>query len=347
MFANAGAAGTTVYPPLREIYSTASAPDPLKKRTPTICSNLGSRMGHSREIAIAPPTFCRKSSDKFSPSLAQANRRLPSHDLLNTGVIAVPTLHAFWRAQIVSALESHAGDLFHDVHQLVNCYKFVASNVERSRYVTADHQARAFDAVVNVDKTARLMAVAPDFNFMFSGKLGRYDLATNGRGRLLPTAIKGTVWTIDIVVASDARVQSEIFPKMPAHPLAKELLPSIPVLWSCGICVFFFQGGNVRISLLIGSVDARTAGKQIFLHPDLARSHQEMRVDQDAEHTKRFVMLDEADPAHVRCEVVNFAHAAGHSSLAGSAILQVKCQVLSIFKTLIPLVERLDIDRAN
>src|SRR6266567_3041992 len=72
-----------------------------------------------------------------------------------------------------------------------------------------------------------------------------------------------------------------------------------------------------------------------------------MRVNQHTEHTKRFIMFDEADAAHVRCEVVNFAHVAGHSSLAGSAILQIKCQVLYVFKTLIPLFERLDIDRAE
>ena len=84
------------------------------------------------------------------------------------------------------------------------------------------------------------MAVAPDFNFMFSGKLGRYDLAANSRGRLLPTTIKGTVWTIDIVVASDTRVQSEVFREMLAHPLAKQLLPSISIFWSCRIRVFFF-----------------------------------------------------------------------------------------------------------
>src|SRR6266567_7107964 len=186
------------------------------------------------------------------------------------------------------------------------------------------------------------MAVAPDFNFIFSRKLGRYDLATNGRRRLLPATIKRAVWTIDIVVAGNAGLQSEIFPEMPAHALAKELFPSISVLWSCRICVFFFQGGNVRIGLLIGSVNARAAGKQIFLHPRLSRSHQEMCVDQDTEHTKRFVVFDEADPAHVRCEVVNFAYAAGHSSVAGSAILQIKCQILYIFKTLIPLFDRLN-----
>jgi hypothetical protein len=58
-------------------------------------------------------------------------------------------------------------------------------------------------------------------------------------------------------------------------------------------------------------------------------------------------MFDEADAAHVRCEVVNFPYAAGQSSLAGSAILQIKRQVFDVFKTLIPLFERLDIDSAN
>src|SRR6516165_2732303 len=72
-----------------------------------------------------------------------------------------------------------------------------------------------------------------------------------------------------------------------------------------------------------------------------------MRVNQDTQHTKRLAMFDEADPAHVRCEVINFAHTAGHSFLAGSAILQVKCQVLHVFKALVPLFDRIAIDCAN
>ena len=72
-----------------------------------------------------------------------------------------------------------------------------------------------------------------------------------------------------------------------------------------------------------------------------------MRVDQDAEHTKRFVMFDKANPAHVGCEVVNFTHCPAQSSLAGSAVLQIKCEVLYVIKALIPLSDGLAIDRAN
>src|SRR6266480_2859182 len=120
MFANAGAAGTTAYPPLREIYSAASVPDPLKKRTPRICSNLGSRMKTLRRWLSLRQHFVVNPAIRFLYPLAQANRRLPSHNLLDAGVVAVPAIHAFWGAQIVSALESHAGNFFHDVHQLIN-----------------------------------------------------------------------------------------------------------------------------------------------------------------------------------------------------------------------------------
>ena len=99
--------------------------------------------------------------------------------------------------------------------------------------------------------------------------------------------------------------------------------------------------------MFIGSVNARAAGKEISLHPGFVRSHQEMRVDQDAEHTKRFVMFDKANPAHVGCEVVNFTHCPAQSSLAGSAVLQIKCEVLYVIKALIPLSDGLAIDRAN
>src|SRR2546430_12848984 len=100
MFAKAGAAGTAVYPPWREIYSSASVPEPLKKRTPRIFSNLGSRMTHPREILSLRQHLVVNPAIGILHPLAQADRRLPFHNLLDPGVVAVPAHHAFWCAQI-------------------------------------------------------------------------------------------------------------------------------------------------------------------------------------------------------------------------------------------------------
>src|SRR5260370_38523351 len=102
-----------------------------------------------------------------------------------------------------------------------------------------------------------------------------------------------------------------------------------------------------RNSLFIGSLTARAAGTAMSLPPRCVRSQQEMRVDQAAEQAKRFVMFDKDNPAHVGCEVVNFTHCPAQSSLAGSAVLQIKCEVLYVIKALIPLSDGLAIDRAN
>ena len=71
-----------------------------------------------------------------------------------------------------------------------------------------------------------------------------------------------------------------------------------------------------------------------------------MRVDQHRQHAQGRVVLDEAHAAHVGGEVVD-DHGVARRSFAGVLVLQIQLQILRLGKTLVPLVEGLDIDGAD
>ena len=74
--------------------------------------------------------------------------------------------------------------------------------------------------------------------------------------------------------------------------------------------------------------------------------HQEVGVDEDRDHARGPVRLDEAHAAHVAGEVVDVADAA-NCVLARLERAEVGYTVLDAVDHLIPLVERLDVDRAE
>ena len=50
--------------------------------------------------------------------------------LLDQGVVAVAAIHAFGRAQVVIALQLDAGDIFHDIDELVDGDRFAGAEVD-------------------------------------------------------------------------------------------------------------------------------------------------------------------------------------------------------------------------
>jgi hypothetical protein len=94
-------------------------------------------------------------------------------------------------------------------------------------------------AVVNEHEAARLFAISPHLNFMMTGEFRGDDFATDRCWRLLAPAIKGAVWTVDIMIPSDAGFETKVFPKMPAHSFAEEFFPPIAVLRVCRIGILF------------------------------------------------------------------------------------------------------------
>src|SRR6185503_13792041 len=106
-------------------------------------------------------------------------------------------------------------------------------------------------AVVDVHEAARLLAVAPDVDFVLAGPLGLDDLAADGRRGLLTAARPGAVRPIDVMVTGHARGQPEVLFKVAAHALAEELLPSVAVLGQRRIGVGLLQRDHVWVPLLV------------------------------------------------------------------------------------------------
>src|SRR5215467_14180335 len=71
-----------------------------------------------------------------------------------------------------------------------------------------------------------------------------------------------------------------------------------------------------------------------------------MRVDEHAQHAKRFIVLDETHAAHISSEVVNKIDIR-HGAFAVLFILKIDLQIFRFGEHLKPFLERLHINRAN
>src|SRR3954468_10514200 len=92
-------------------------------------------------------------------AVPEADRRRPSELFLDERVLAAAPAHAFWRAQVVTPLQFHAGDLFDDVDQLVDRDELVAADVNRFADLARQQRTGAVEAVVDVHEAAGLFPV--------------------------------------------------------------------------------------------------------------------------------------------------------------------------------------------
>src|SRR5262249_25940139 len=96
-------------------------------------------------------------------------------------------------------------------------------------YVAGRNHLGSDEAIIDVHEASSLISGTPYFDFVAPRELGLDDLATNGRGRLLPAAGPGPVRTVHVVVTRHPRGDTEILPEVAAHALAEELLPPVAV----------------------------------------------------------------------------------------------------------------------
>ena len=104
----------------------------------------------------------------------------------------------------------------------------------------------------------------------------------------------------------DARLEAEVLVIMPALPLGEQLLPAVAILGVGRIRVRFLERRDVGLLLEVAGIDAGAAREQIALHFVDPRRLEHVDVDQHAvAHNHRFVVLDEADPAHLGGEAID------------------------------------------
>ena len=172
------------------------------------------------------------------------------------------------------------------------------------------------------------------------------DLSTDRSGRLLAPAVVGPVRPVDVVIARDSRLDAEVVEEVPAHPLREELLPAVAVLGHRRIGVGLLQRRDVGVLLELDVVDACGRRKEVPLDPGVLAGHQQVRVDQHGEHARRPVGLDEAHAAHVASDVVDVRHIVdGRAARVERA--EIRRSAVDPGGHLVPLVERLEVDRAE
>src|SRR6516165_3550167 len=122
-------------------------------------------------------------------------------------------------------LDPLAGNIRHQVDQLIDRHHFLRPDIDGARKVGAQQPYRTFDALVNIEERACLVAIAPHLDLVAAA--GHGNLATNRGWRLLTTACPSPLRSEYIVVAGDMRLQSEIPAISEVQSFAEQLFPSI------------------------------------------------------------------------------------------------------------------------
>src|SRR5713226_1172839 len=102
-------------------------------------------------------------------ALAEPNGRFPAERVPHPVVVGVASVDSLWGAEVVAALEMNTGDLFDDVHELVDGHQFAGPEIDWFQDVALRDGERALHAVVDVHEGARLAAVAPDLDAVPAG----------------------------------------------------------------------------------------------------------------------------------------------------------------------------------
>jgi len=170
----------------------------------------------------------------------------------------------------------------------------------------------------------------------------RFDyLPADRRRRLLAASLPGA--TVDVVIPSDSRRQAEISKEMVAHASGEELLPTVAILRHCRIGVLLPQRLYISRLLLVRGVHAGRRGVEISLDVRLAGGKKHVRVDQARQHSKSFIVFDEAHSPPVAGEVPNhFGICARGSTLW--KLPEVQNAIVGLIEALEPVSGGFDID---
>jgi hypothetical protein len=234
------------------------------------------------------------------------NVRLPAQVFLDKSIVTVPAHHALGRIQVIDALQFDLGNIFHNVHQLIDGHHFGGFKIDRLQNAGVHDLLHAVDSVVDVHKAAGARAIAPDNDFVLPAGLGLNHFPANCSGSLFASAVPCAVRSIHVVKARDADVHPAVFGEMPAHALAEQLLPAVAILSQRRVGVLFLQARIVGIRLFLAVIGACRPRVEEFLDAVFLRGLKHVRIDQHRQNAQGFVVLDKTHAAHIGCEVVHF-----------------------------------------
>ena len=188
--------------------------------------------------------------------ILEADRRLPSEIIPDQGVIAVSTIDSARRVEFVPAFQANAGYLLDNVDKLIDGDQLAAAKVDGFADVAFHNGLGAIGAVVDIHKAARLLAIAPDLDFVAPRVLSLNDFPANRGWSFLSAPGPGSVGTVDIVIPRNPGLETKILFKVPAHPFAEELFPPVTVFGKSRIGIFFLQRTDIRSCLFLSVVNA-------------------------------------------------------------------------------------------
>src|SRR5436190_5330181 len=127
---------------------------------------------------------------------AQRRLRAPGKLLVDEAVVRVAAAYA-GRSRHVADLDALAGDRDHGAGELVDGHHFIRADIDRPLEARAHQPAHALDAFVDIEKRARLPAVAPDLDRAAVSRLRHF--ARHGRRCLLAPAAPCALRAEDVV----------------------------------------------------------------------------------------------------------------------------------------------------
>src|SRR5262245_13773136 len=125
------------------------------RRVGGLCEDATPRLG--RHLLVDPRVG-------FPHPRFECDRRRPAEALPNQCVVAVAATHTLRCVELVAAYQSHAGDRFDDVHQLVDGHELLAADVQRLGDIAPHQTQRPFQAIVDIGEASRLLPVSPNLD---------------------------------------------------------------------------------------------------------------------------------------------------------------------------------------
>src|SRR5512140_2585596 len=237
---------------------------------------------------------------------------LPAQDRFYEGIVTVAPGYALGGIQVVGALELDFADFLDVVDQGVDRDHLAGAQVDgRGDQARAVHdQVDAVGAVVDEHVAAGLGAIAPNVDRMLAAVLGFDDLAAEGGGRLFAAAVPGAVRAEDVVEAGNVGFQAALGGVFLAEHFGDQLFPAVAALGHGRVGVGFLEGAHAGVALQVGVVGAGRGGEEIAPGPGVVGGLDQVGVDQHAAQAFHPVALDEAHPAHIRRQVIDFGRAA-------------------------------------
>ncbi len=97
----------------------------------------------------------------FRKTVMKANRRRPAKLLFDQGIVAVSTVDALRRTEIVVTLELDAGEAFSQINELIDCHQFIRTKIQWLENITRGNHLGAFRTVVDIHERAGLLPITP------------------------------------------------------------------------------------------------------------------------------------------------------------------------------------------